>query len=143
MNALFGFEVTVGVFALYLETYGFKPRAVAVETVVFGKFVSVFFGVAYIHAVEHFRPVASLGSARARVQSKYRVARIVLTFKQSAKSYILYFLFRLGKVFVNLGKNAFVALFFGEFDHHPRVGDGFFGFIENVEFVSDLLRLAT
>ena len=100
------------------------------------------FGVADIHTIEHFRPVARFGSARARVESQNSVASVVFAFKQSAKSYVFDFFFGFGKVFIDFFEYRFVALFFGEFDHHLRVADSLFGFIENVEFVSYLLRFA-
>ena len=100
------------------------------------------FGVADIHTIEHFRPVARFGSARARVKSQNSVASVVFTFKQSAKSYVFYLLFGFGKVFIDFFEYRLVALFFGEFDHHLRVADRLLGFIENVKFVSYLLRFA-
>ena len=69
VNTLFRFKIAVSVFALDFEAHRFKPRAVAVEPVVFGYFVAVLFRVTDIHSVKHFRPVARFRSARSGVKS--------------------------------------------------------------------------
>ena len=74
-----------------------------------------------VHAVEHLRPVLSLGAACACVECKYGVIGVVLAREQRAKARFLKLLFKLGILALQLGQHRVVVLLDGHFAQRHQI----------------------
>ena len=77
----FALEVSKGIFALNLHGDTFDAGTLAVEAVGDGHAVVVCFGIADVHAHEHFSPVLCLHSACAGIDRQYCVEAVAFALK--------------------------------------------------------------
>ena len=116
MDAFFGFQVAVGVFAVDLEGYGFDACFVAVQI------VQDFYGEAFalgpsgVHAVEHAGPVAAFGSAGPCVQLQDGVVAVVFSGQEGFDFHGLQFVYEGVQFALYLRDEGGVAFFVAHFN---------------------------
>ena len=132
------FQIAVGVFALDAEIDALDARFVARFPIEFKDLESHFFAVSRIHPIQHGAPVAGLCAARARVQGKKRVVRIVRSLQNGADTHILDIFIRRLQHSVKLPDQAFVARFLDEVDDLLRVGERRFALRIGADLIFDV-----
>ena len=106
VNAVFGLEEAVGVFALHDNGGGFQSGILAVKPVDKGVFVIVAGSPRSIHTVKHLAPVLCLGAARTSMEGENGVVVVIFSGEQGGQ---LYAVDVLGKL-INLRKGFFVKV---------------------------------
>ncbi|MPN19635.1 hypothetical protein SDC9_167007 [bioreactor metagenome] len=79
------------------------------------------FAVHRIHAVEHRHPVLRFGAARARVQRKHGVARIIRSLQKRFKPERLGLFLKLVKFRRNFAQQRFIVFLLGKLDERLNV----------------------
>ena len=121
VDTVLAFQEAVSVFALDHDGRAFDAGLVAVEIVHEFDGVAVAVGPHIVHAVEHLRPVLSLGAAGACVKGKDGVIGVVLAGEQRAKARFLKLLFKLGVLALKLRQHRVVVLLDGHFAQRHEI----------------------
>ena len=144
MDAAFGLEEAVGVFAHDFEGSGADADFVALHVVDDLDFAAVAFGPALVHAEEHVGPVAGFGAAGTGVDGEVGVAAVERAGEEEVE-----FVFGDGVLDVVVFLGDFLegggdAFFFGHFDEDLEVfgagvegGQGFDAAFDAVDLVDD------
>ena len=121
MNAHLALEIAVCILTLDEQNCGFETCLVAVKKVEHADLEVVLLAPVLIHTDEHLRPVLSLGSARARVESQQCVLRVVFAVQKRAEGLLLELVLKFCNTLAALVEHGEILFLVGELYKGHRV----------------------
>ena len=147
MHAVLGAQVPVGVVASDLERGALDARHFSRRLLEHFHAVALAVAVPGVHALEHRRPVLSLGAARARLDVHEAVVRVELVGEHAAELEIADFLFQLGDVLGDSAEGRVVVLGSRHLEEPARIaqrrsdrGEPSDGPVQRLLFPAEVLR---
>ncbi|CFC51602.1 Uncharacterised protein [Neisseria meningitidis] len=123
MNAGFGTQQTIGVFAFHSDSRAVDARDFAVVFFEDFDFEAFALGVAAVHTEQHTRPVFRFRTARACGDVDKAVVRVGGLVEHPFELQIRHLFFQPRHIFLHGGKTFFVVFFDGHFNQHAVVFD--------------------